>query len=95
MPLYEFRERGGVVLRVLPVARRDDFPNRISVPSRLSVCPRGEPTQEDGLLKGWREIEEQDGSGARRLEKSLGLTADKVKDAMLAPCRTLPGRIET
>lgn len=94
MPLYEFMENGRVVARVLPVDARDSFPHRITVPSRISVCPRGAPTQEDELMQGWKEIEEQDGRGARDLERSLGLTASQVKDAMLAPTRPEPMGME-
>lgn len=89
MPFYDFIEDGKLVTRYLKIDERDTFPGRI-MPSRIAVCPKGEPTQEDGLLQGWKEIEEKDGRGARELERSLGLTADKVKDAMLAPTRPEP-----
>jgi hypothetical protein len=90
MPLYEYADGS---IRQLSVANRDQYPGRV-MPSRINVCPRGAPTQEDELMQGWKEIEEQDGRGARDLERSLGLTSSQVKDAMLAPTRPEPVEVE-
>lgn len=80
MPAYEYIEDGRTVVRVLPVADRDKFPGRITVPSRIAVCPRGEPAQGEQVLRGWYECEEKDGTAAvRKTEKALGLTAGQIK----------------
>lgn len=80
MPLYEYIEHGRRVTRVLPVARRDEFPGRVTVPSRINVCPTGGPTQGDEVLRGFRRAEETLGTEkVRQCAKSLGLTRDQVK----------------
>jgi len=86
MPIYEYREGGKMVLRQLPVARRDDFPNRVTVPSRVEVCPRGQPTQGDQVLRGFYRCEEKSGTASvRRIEKELGMTASQVKKVWNEP----------
>ncbi len=86
MPIYEYLENGRQVLRKLPVADRDKFPGRVTVPSRINVCPRGEPAQGSQLLDGWKAVEEQNGTGyARQMAKGLGLSREQVKQACLAP----------
>jgi hypothetical protein len=81
MPAYEYQQGGKTIVRVLPVERRDDFPGRVVIPSTLHVCPRGEPTQGDQVLRGFYRCEEKNGTAAvRNTEKALGLTAGKVKD---------------
>lgn len=86
MPAYDYLEGGRRVTRVLPVAERDSFPNRITVPDRIMVCPRGEPTQSDAVLAGYKACEEKDGTEAIRRDcAALGLTRDQVKKAWAAP----------
>lgn len=86
MPCYEYLENGRVVDRVLPVARRDDFPGRITVPRRLHVCPRGAPTAENELMTGWKDCEESMGTeGVRKMAKGLGLTREQVKQVLAQP----------
>lgn len=81
MPAYEYSENGRTVVRVLPVADRDKFPGRVAIPSRISVCPRGAPTQGEDVLRGFYRCEERNGTDAvRRTEKALGLTSSQVKD---------------
>lgn len=80
MPIYEYIEHGRRVTRVVPVARRDDWPGRVTVPSRVLVCARGEPTQGDEVLRGWRKAEEDYGTEKVRLTaKAIGLSRDQVK----------------
>jgi hypothetical protein len=80
MPLYEYMEGGRRVVRRLPVAQRDSFHGRVTVPSRVLVCPRGEPTQGDEVLRGFSRAEETLGTEKVRLTaKALGLTRDQVK----------------
>lgn len=80
MPAYEYIERGRSVIRVVPVDKRDNWPNRVKVPSRILVCPRGEPTQSEQVLRGWYRCEESSGTEkVRQAAKSLGLTRDQVK----------------
>lgn len=62
MPTYEYIEAGKRVLRVLPVEQRDSFPGRVTVPSRVAVCPRGEPSQEHAAMDGLRKVEQQIGT---------------------------------
>jgi hypothetical protein len=86
MPLYEYREGDRIVERVLPVAARDSFPGRITIPRRVSVCHRGEPSQGESVLAGWKDCEEKDGTEAvRQTAASLGLSREQVKQAWLAP----------
>lgn len=88
MPNYEFidPESGRRVIRRLPVAQRDSFPGRVTVPSRIHVCPKGEPEQGSQLLQGWKECEESMGTnGVRDMARGLGLTREQVKQACLAP----------
>jgi len=86
MPLYEYLEGDRIVERVLPVARRDAYPGRIKVPRRVSVCHRGEPSQGEAVLNGWKDCEERDGTEAvRQTAASLGLSREQVKQAWLAP----------
>ena len=86
MPLYEYIENGKQVIRRLPVARRDDFPGRVRVPSRVNVCPRGEPEHGSQLMQGWKECEESMGTeGVRSMARGLGLTREQVKQACAAP----------
>jgi len=80
MPAYEYREGGKIVVRVLPVKDRDTFPGRITIPSRLSVCPRGAPSQADEVLRGYYRSEEKLGTArVRDAEKALGMTHHQVK----------------
>ncbi len=86
MPLYEYIEGGRQVIRRLPVAERDSFPGRVVVPSRINVCPKGEPTQAETTLAGWKDCEERDGTEAvRQTAASLGMTREQVKRAWAAP----------
>lgn len=86
MPLYEYIENGRQVIRRLPVHRRDEFPGRVVVPSRIAVCPRGEPEHGNQLLEGWKQCEESSGTeAARQMARGLGLTRDQVKRACTAP----------
>ena len=86
MPNYEYIENGKRVIRRLPVAERDSFPGRVTVPSRIHVCPKGEPEHGSQLMDGWKSCEESMGSeGVRKMARSLGLTRDQVKQACLAP----------
>ena len=66
MPTYEYIENGQKIVRVLPVSRRDEFPGRVSVPSRIAVCPRGAPSQEHAVMNGLRTVEQQMGTTAFR-----------------------------
>jgi hypothetical protein len=80
MPVYEYIENGKRVLRKLPVAARDNFPGRVTVPSRVNVCPRGEPTQGDEVLRGFSRCEDRYGTEqVRQTAKALGLSRDQVK----------------
>lgn len=86
MPVYEYRENGKQVLRRLPVAERDNYPGRVTVPSRLNVCPRGEPTQGDEVLRGFRRAEESFGTDAvKRTAAAIGLSRDQVKKVWAEP----------
>jgi hypothetical protein len=80
MPLYEYIENGKQVIRRLPVARRDDFPGRVVVPSRIAVCPQGEPSQGAQVLRGFARCEDTYGTEkVRQCAKGIGLTRDQVK----------------
>lgn len=80
MPVYEYIEHGKPVLRRVPVAERDSFPGRVPLPSRLSVCPKGQPTQGSEVLTGFAKCEELYGTEkVRQTAKALGLTRDQVK----------------
>ena len=80
MPLYEYNEAGKTVVRVLPVAQRDSFPGRRVVPTRVNVCPRGEPTQGAEVLRGFARCEERYGTEkVRQTAKALGMSRDAVK----------------
>jgi hypothetical protein len=80
MPAYEYIERGRTVIRVLPVADRDKFPGRVVIPRRVMVCPRGEPSQADQVIKGFYACEQKYGTARVRLtEKALGMNASNVK----------------
>lgn len=86
MPVYEYRHRGKVILRRVPVAERDRYPGRVTIPSRLTVCPRGEPTQGEQVLRGFYEEELKTGSKAvRQTERALGLNHHKVKSLWKHP----------
>jgi hypothetical protein len=76
MPTYEYIENGRRVLRVLPVSERDSFPGRVTVPSRVAVCPRGPATQAQEAMDGLRKVEQQIGTGEfrRRFPFSVGQT---------------------
>lgn len=90
MPVYEYREGDRIVERVLPIDRRDAFPNRLTVPRRINVCPRGEPEHGSQLLQGWKECEEDGGTDStRQLARQMGLTREQVKQACLAPDRVM------
>lgn len=80
MPLYEYIEHGKRVTRIVPVSQRDKFPGRVTVPSRINVCPNGDPKQGDQVLRGFRRAEETYGTEKVRLcAKAIGLTRDQVK----------------
>jgi hypothetical protein len=80
MPVYEYIENGKQVLRKLAVAERDNYPGRVVVPSRVNVCPRGEPTQGSEVLQGFSRCEERYGTEqVRQTAKALGLSRDQVK----------------
>lgn len=88
MPNYEYidPESGRRVIRRLPVAARDSFPGRVTVPSRLSVCPKGEPAQADEVLRGFSKCEDRYGTEKVRLcAKAVGLTREQVKQVWNAP----------
>lgn len=86
MPVYEYREGNRIVERILPISERDRFPNRITVPRRVSVCHQGEPQHGSQLLDGWKAVEESGGTeSVRRMAKGLGLSRDQIKRACLAP----------
>lgn len=88
MPNYEFidPESGRRVIRRLPVAERDSFPGRVTVPSRINVCPKGEPETGSQLLDGWKACEQSMGTeGVRKMARGLGLSREQVKQACLAP----------
>lgn len=92
MPNYEFidPESGRRVIRRLRVEDRDSFPGRVTVPSRVSVCPRGEPEHGSQLMDGWKACEEQGGTeSARQMARGLGLTREQVKAACTAPDRVM------
>ena len=85
MPSYEYIEGGRSVVRVLPVAERDRFPGRVTVPSRVMVCPRGEPSQGSQVLRGFERAESTSGTEKVRLcAKAIGLTRDQVKKVWAA-----------
>ena len=82
MPLYEYNEGGRIVQRRLTVADRDKFPGRVPIPRRLSVCPRGQPTQGAEVLRGFYKAEQTlGGELVRKTERALGLTSDQIKKA--------------
>lgn len=87
MPLYEYRGPDGkTFVRRMPVAQRDAIPGRLTVPSRVAVCPKGEPEHGSQLLNGWKQCEESmGGEGVRKLARSLGLSREQVKQACNAP----------
>jgi len=66
MPTYEYVENGQRVVRVLPVSERDSFPGRVTVPSRVAVCPRGQQSQEQAAMNGLRTVEQQIGTSEFR-----------------------------
>lgn len=85
MPVYEYREGGRVVVRALPVAERDTFPNRITVPSRVHVVA-GAPDPGADTLRGFHRCEERYGTeSVRQCAKALGLTRDQVKKVWQRP----------
>jgi hypothetical protein len=80
MPVYEYIEDGRRVLRKLPVAQRDDFPGRVTVPSRVLVCPRGKESQGTEVLRGFAQCEDRYGTEkVRQTAQAIGLTRDQVK----------------
>lgn len=82
MPVYEYREGRKTVLRRLPVEERDKYPGRITVPSRLTVCPKGAMTQGEQVLRGFYQCEQRYGTArVRQTEKALGLNHHGVKKA--------------
>lgn len=86
MPSYEYIEGGRTVIRVLPVAERDRFPGRVTVPSRIAVCPRGEQSHGEAVLRGFSRCEETFGTEkVRQCARALGLTRDQVKKVWSEP----------
>ncbi len=86
MPSYEYIEGDRRIIRILPVADRDKFPGRVTVPSRINVCPRGPSTQGDEVLRGFYRAEQTYGNSRVRLaEKALGLDHHKVKSVWKHP----------
>jgi hypothetical protein len=81
MPVYQYLEGERLVERVLPVARRDDFPGRLAVPRRVLVCPRGRISQGEQVLRGFYEVEQRDPSMHRQLKANLGLSAAQIREA--------------
>jgi hypothetical protein len=80
VPAYEYIEGGKTVVRVVPVADRDKYPGRVQVPRRVMVCPRGEPSQGDEVIRGFYQCEQRYGTAKVRLtEKALGMNASQVK----------------
>lgn len=80
MPVYEYQEGNRTVLRRVPVADRDKFPGRVTVPSRINVCPQGEPTAGSQVLRGFAKCEESFGTEkVRQCANAVGLTRDQVK----------------
>ena len=93
MPCYEYLESGRVVERVLPVERRDEFPGRVTVPRRVSVCPRGKPSQGAEVLRGFYREESKPGAaaGLHRATASLGLSPSQVRDVWDDGYKVRPG----
>lgn len=86
MPAYEYEVDGRVTVRVVPVAERDRYPGRRMVPSRIFVCPRGQPEHGSELLRGWKECEESGGTeSTRQMARSLGLSRSQVREFCEAP----------
>lgn len=87
MPNYEFidPESGRRVIRRLSVAERDSFPGRVTVPSRVSVCPQGQPSQGSEVLRGFAKCEERYGTEkVRQCASAIGLSRDQVKKVWAA-----------
>lgn len=86
MPVYEYLENGKVVLRRVPVADRDMYPGRVTIPSRLTVCPRGESTQGESVLRGFYQCEQKMGTAkVRANERAMGLDHHKIKSLWKHP----------
>ena len=86
MPVYEYIEGGRPVLRRVSVADRDKFPGRVKVPSRIAVCPQGQPTQGSEVLRGFSRCEDRYGTEeVRQAGKALGVTRDQVKQVWNTP----------
>jgi hypothetical protein len=49
------------------------------VPSRISVCPKGEISQRDAVMKGFYAVEQQMGTSNMIRGVGLGLSADGIK----------------
>lgn len=93
MPVYEYVENGRIVERAVPVDQRDAFPGRLTVPRRVSVCPRGKPSQGSEVLRGLYREESKPGaaSGLHRCMGSLGLNPSQVKDVWDEGYKVRPG----
>lgn len=79
MPIYEYLEDGHIVERILSVEERDKFPNRVTAPRRVKVCPRGRPSQEMDVMRGLYQVEQQLGTAGFR--KRFPFTIEQTRKA--------------
>lgn len=91
MPLYEYIDpaTGQRTERVLPVARRDEFPGRVTVPRRLNVLTKAGKSegewQADEVLRGFHKLEQSDPHANDKMREGLGMSPDKIKDVWAQP----------
>lgn len=74
-------ERTGEVREVFLNREQGDRPpagwSFASVQGIRLVCPRGEPSQRDSVLEGFRKVEQSLGTSV--LERGIGMKASKIK----------------
>lgn len=91
MPLYEYIDpvTGFRTERVLPVARRDEFPGRVTIPRRLVVLTKGGKSEADWqaeeVLRGFHKLEQKDPQANEKMRESLGMTPNQIKDVWAQP----------
>ena len=88
MPCYQYNENGVIVERVLPVAERDAFPGRVTVPRRVMVLAGGRSEAEwqaGEVLRGFRREEQKNPRLNDVVRNALGMTPAQVKDTWAQP----------
>lgn len=96
MPTYQYLENGRIVERTLPVAQRDEFPGRITVPTRVRVLTNGGKTeaewQAEEVLRGFYRLEQKDPNANDKMREGLGMTPAQIRDVWAQPDEYRPQR---